>query len=458
MVLNGFQADYSTIESGVPQGSVLGPLLFLIYINDLEKNIKSNVIFFADDTMLFSIVKDPVISANELNHDLNIINQQAYQWKMEFNPDPSKQATKILFSCKRNRPIHPSLFFNGTVVPKVNEQKHLGLILDSKLSVERHVNEKIIKAKKCIGIIRYLSKFLSLKTLDQMYKALVRSHLDYCNIIYHIPASNRQLNLGVTLSSLMEKVERIQYQAALAVTGTWQGSNRAKHYEELRWETSSDRRWCRRILQICKIKNNMTPTYLSDKLPPIRRLLSRLGNTNTFHEIRCKTSRYMNSFFPDAIISWNNIITNFQNLPPFISRMSHIQSLIRPKIKSTYGVHDPLGLHYLFQLRVRLSPLRNHKNTIILRTLLQRFVNTIKVLKIQAICLRAPPTQSEHHARHIASLTATVIEILQRNNLNHLGNLPELYLYGHQLRNRADNKTILFSTIKYIKDTQRFSV
>ena len=72
VVLNGFSADFSTIESGVPQGSVLGPLLFLIYINDLEKNIKSTVNFFADDTMLFSIVNDPLISANELNHDLNI--------------------------------------------------------------------------------------------------------------------------------------------------------------------------------------------------------------------------------------------------------------------------------------------------------------------------------------------------------------------------------------------------
>ena len=65
VVLNGFQADYSNIESGVPQGSVLGPLLFLIYINDLERNIKSNVKFFADDTMLFSIVNDPMLSASE---------------------------------------------------------------------------------------------------------------------------------------------------------------------------------------------------------------------------------------------------------------------------------------------------------------------------------------------------------------------------------------------------------
>ena len=101
VVLNGFYSDYSPIESGVPQGSVLGPLLFLVYINDLERNIKSNVKFFADDTMLFSLVKDPVTSANDLNHDLDMIYQWAHQWKMEFNPDPTKQATEILFSCKK---------------------------------------------------------------------------------------------------------------------------------------------------------------------------------------------------------------------------------------------------------------------------------------------------------------------------------------------------------------------
>ena len=98
MVLNGFYSDYSIIETGVPQGSILGPLLFLIYINDLEWNIISNIKFFADNTMLFSIVKDPVISANDINHDLDMIYQWAHLWKMEFNPDPSKQATDVLFS------------------------------------------------------------------------------------------------------------------------------------------------------------------------------------------------------------------------------------------------------------------------------------------------------------------------------------------------------------------------
>ena len=149
VVLNGSFSSYSTVESGVPQGSVLGPLLFLIYINDLERNIKSNIKFFTDGTMLFSIVKDPTISANNLNHDLDIIQQWAYQWKMEFNPDPTKQAAEVLFSCKKSSQNHPQLIFNGIAVAKVNDQKHLGLVLDSRLSFEKHINEKIIKAKKC---------------------------------------------------------------------------------------------------------------------------------------------------------------------------------------------------------------------------------------------------------------------------------------------------------------------
>ena len=190
-------------------------------------------------------------------------------------------------------------------------------------------------------------------------RLLIRSHLDYCDAIYHIPASNGQTNLGVTLNSLMERVERTQYQAALVFTDTWQGSNLSKLWGELGWESLSDRRCPRRILQIHKIKNKMTPSYLRNKLPPNRRLFYICNNSNTFHEIRCKTSKYKNSLFLDAINSWNNIITHFQNVPPFTSLKAHIPSLIRHK--TTFGVHGPSGLRYIFQLRVNLSPLRNHK-------------------------------------------------------------------------------------------------
>ena len=217
VVLNDSYSDYSSIESGVPQGSVPGPLLFLDYIIDLERNRKSNIKLFADDTMLFSIVKNPEISENDLNHDLRVIRQWAHQRKLEFNPDPTKQATEVLFSCKKSSPNYPQMMFNGTLVAKVNDEKHLGLILDPSLSFKKQLNEKIIKAKKNLGIIIHLSIFLPRKTLDLIYKVFVRSHLDYCDIIYHIPS--RQTQLGVTLNALMEKTGRIQSQAALAVTG-----------------------------------------------------------------------------------------------------------------------------------------------------------------------------------------------------------------------------------------------
>ena len=118
-------------------------------------------------------------------------------------------------------------------------------------------------------MLKHLSKFLPLKILDQMYKALVRSHLDYCDIVYHMPAVLNQPPLGMSFNSQMDKVELIQYQSALAITGAWQGSNRSKLYEE-GWESLSNRRMCRRILQIHKI-NEKTPSYLKDKLPPCHR-------------------------------------------------------------------------------------------------------------------------------------------------------------------------------------------
>ena len=77
------------------------------------------------------VVHDPNVSANELNHDLKLINDWAYQWKMSFNPDVNKQAVEVLFSQKNKAQVHSPLFFNGNEILKVNEHKHLGMILDS---------------------------------------------------------------------------------------------------------------------------------------------------------------------------------------------------------------------------------------------------------------------------------------------------------------------------------------
>ena len=94
-----------------------------------------------------------------------------------------------------------------------------------------------------------------------MYKLFIRPLFDYCDVIYHTPHLTNPFESSITLNTLMERVEKIQYQAALAITGTWKGTTRNKLYEELGWESLSDRRWSRRLFQFFKIRNNMTPPY-----------------------------------------------------------------------------------------------------------------------------------------------------------------------------------------------------
>ena len=133
VVLNGQHSSWTNIEAGVPQGSILGPLFFLIYINDLSDGLTSNPKLFADDTSLFSVIHNINSTANDLNSDLMKISNWAFQWKMRFNPDPNKQAQEVIFSRKINKIDHPPLYFNQNLVKSSSTHKHLGMILDTKL-------------------------------------------------------------------------------------------------------------------------------------------------------------------------------------------------------------------------------------------------------------------------------------------------------------------------------------
>ena len=251
----------------------------------------------------------------------------------------------------------------------------------------------------------------------------------------------------------MEQIEKIQYQAALAVTGAWQGSNRSQIYEEVGWESLSDRRMSRRILQSYKIINVMTPSYLKDKLPPNKRAyLFSADICNTLREIRCRSSRFMNSFYPNGVASWNIIIKHFDTMPPISKLKEYLLSLFRPNIKSTFNIYDPIGLRYIFQLRLRLSPLRNHKWR-------HNFIESISnicicnqgIENIDNFLFSCPLFITQR-----TSLITTVNEIAQKNNL-HVINQPHFYLYDHHSLNDSENKKIILSTIKYIKDTRRFT-
>ena len=139
VVLNGQHSSWTNVQAGVPQGSILGLLFFLIYINDLSDGLTSNPKLFADDTSLFSVVQNINSTANDLNSDLIKISDWAFQWKMRFNPDPKKQAQEVIFSRKINKIDHPPLYFNENLVKSSSTQKHLGMILDTKLDFSLHL-------------------------------------------------------------------------------------------------------------------------------------------------------------------------------------------------------------------------------------------------------------------------------------------------------------------------------
>ena len=102
----------------------------------------------------------------------------------------------------------------------------------------------------------------------------------------------------------------------------------------------------------------MIPSYLKEKLPPNKRTyLFSADISNTLREIRCRSSRYMNSFFPNGVASWNIIIKHFDKMPSISKLKEHMPSPFRPNISSMFNIYDPIGLRYIFQLRLRLSPL-----------------------------------------------------------------------------------------------------
>ena len=140
VVLNDEASSWADVKAGVPLGSILCPLFFLFYISDLSENLKSTAKLFGGNTSIFHVVnKDPNISAEILNHDLTRISEWAYRQKMSFNLDPLKQTQEVLFSNKVTKTNHPNIIFNGNTEQKSANQKHLGLILNEKLTFNDHI-------------------------------------------------------------------------------------------------------------------------------------------------------------------------------------------------------------------------------------------------------------------------------------------------------------------------------
>ena len=443
VVLNGQTSTWLNINAGVPQGSVLGPLLFLVYINDLPDRLVSEAKLFADDTSLFSTVFDLIDSSTTLNNDLSIVKDWAFQWKMAFNPDANKQATEVVFSHKRTQNIHPAVFFNNSPVTTVPFQKHLGLILDDKLNFSHHLNEKISKVNKGIGLIKQLKQYLPRKALLNIYKSFVRPHLDYGDVIYDQPHND----------TFCRRIESLQYNAALAITGAIKGSSRDRLYQELGLESLSNRRWYRRLVYFFKIVSLSSPNYLHALLPNKQRSYDPRRN-DLFRNYTFHTDYFNNSFFPFCVREWNKLGSDLRNSPSISMFKKCLLEFIRPKERPVYNVIDPSGLKLLTRLRVNLSHLREHKFR-------HNFLDTINPL-----CSCSLEIESTKHyllrCPTYSRIRKTLIDNLSEliGPLSNLSDekLVELLLYGNERYSVDINTSLLRNTITFLKSSERFDI
>ena len=442
VVLNGKTSEWAQIKAGVPQGSILGPLFFLIYINDLPNNLESKPKIFADDTSLFSIVIDQILSCEELNRDLARISEWARQWKMSFNPDPSKQAVEVYFSRRLIPPNVPVLSFNNNNIVTSEFQNHLGLTLDKKLSFNHHLDGKIKKAKKGIGLMNRLRKHVPRNSLLTLYKSYIRPHLDYGDIIYDYPGN----------STFVSKLESIQYNACLAITGCIRGTSQEKIYSELGLESLADRRYCSRMIFFYKILNNLTPSYLRSYLPA--RLTGpgnlRTRNKNPIYPLNIRTERFRNSFFPYCIAQWNILDSRIRDLPSVSTFKKAIFEFLRPKPSSVFGASDNKGVVFLNRLRLGFSHLNEHKFRHGFRDTLDPFCpcRTNSIENSQHFLLHC---SIYSHARLLLFNNLQTLDI----NIFPLGptKLFNLLLYGDPILPFNINNAFLNFTIKFVLST-----
>lgn len=431
VTLNGVHSNWGNIEAGVPQGSVLGPLLFLVYINDISKVVTSNIRLFADDTTLFITVDDdPVRPASQLNHDLREINKWANQWLVKFSPPKTES---MVISNKQNT-FHPPLFFGSDMIKQVNEHKHLGLWFSSDLSWHKHIDEICMKADKRVDILSRLKYILDRKTLETMYTSFIRPILEYSDVIWD-NASEYQL----------KRVEDIQYRAGKIVSGAISLTPKSKVYKELAWESLSTRREKHKLLLFHRIVNNHVPKYLSDLVgnPVSKKSKYNLRNQNDITIAKSNTEKFRKSFIPSATRLWNNknnIIRNINNTEKAKSTLM--------KSKSKSNAYFSLGNNrrisiVMARLRMECSLLKSHLFDM-------KIINDSK-------CVCGHSREDTSHFFFSCPLYNISRNVLQ-NSIQNVANWDcvDTLLYG---TGSTINDSVIFSSVcKFICNSGRFSL
>ena len=346
VIVNGQSSDIKNINAGVPQGSILGPLLFLVFINDINKQINSNIYLYADDTSLFREIASPS-DFDVLNSDLSKLYAWSKQWRVQFNANKTKF---LYFTLKRCIPVLPNLYLGENIIERTENHVHLGLALDSRLEWKSHVSKIQSRIAKTINSLKRIRWIVPRSTLEKLYKSLVRPVIDYGDIIYN--------NMNESLSKRLESIQR---EAGIVCSGAIRFTNHQKLLQELGWEPLSLRRQHHQLTMLYKMINGLTPEYLKVLVPHVVST-RRSGLRNSAHLIVpfARTTRFKNFFSVCVISLWNNL--------PDVAKSQRTYASFKLHLKRVSGYHTnklySRGIHpakvYHTRLRLGLSGLSQH--------------------------------------------------------------------------------------------------
>jgi hypothetical protein len=247
VIIDGQSSSSSSVVSGVPQGTVLGPLLFLAYINDLPDNVTSNVRLFADDLILYRPINTPQ-DCDKLQDDINSLCNWERTWQMKFNT-----AKCFIMHVTHKQNIFPHQYHMGSsVLQKVDHHPYLGVELSSKLSWATHITQTVNKSNSILGLLKRNLWNCSPRTKEIAYKTLVRPRLEYCSPIWDPHQKVHQENL-----------ERVQRRAARFVTNDYRRTSSVSNMlDDLNWKTLQDRREKARLILLYKETHQITPANI----------------------------------------------------------------------------------------------------------------------------------------------------------------------------------------------------
>ena len=294
VVLPGTISNWVYIKAGVPQGFIIGPLLVLIFINDIVNDIGSNIRLFADDTSLYIIVDNPQTSAETLNADLEKVSAWAKTWLVSFNP---LKTESLIITREIHKTIHPPILMQNQQIQEVTSHKHLGLYISNDCSWHDHITYIKDKAWGRINVMRKLKYKLDRKSLETIYTAFIRPLLEYGSVTWDNCTQYEK-----------QKLEKIQTEAARIATGTTKLMSLQSLYNETKWDSLEKRRNDHKLSLFLKMMNSLAPLYLSSLIPPTVNSLSRynLRNSDNLQTIDCRKNQYFQSVLPSTIKAWNN--------------------------------------------------------------------------------------------------------------------------------------------------------